>query len=57
MKEQNLKNKQSTQTAFRFSPKLMSGLKHFCIDQNVRYKDIVSTLLEQFLTEKGYFEK
>ncbi len=57
MKEHNLKRKQSIQTSFRFSPKLMAGLKHFCVDKNVRYKDVVSTLLEQFLTEKGYFKK
>ena len=57
MKEHNLKHKQSIQTAFRFSPKLMSGLKHFCIDQELKYKDVVSDLLEQFLNEKGYFKK
>lgn len=57
MIEQQIKHKQSIQTAFRFSPKLMAGLKHFCIDQELKYKDVVSDLLEQFLTDKGYFEK
>ena len=55
--ELNIKSKQSIQTAFRFEPKLMMGLKHFCIDQDLKYKDVVSDLLEQFLREKGYFEK
>lgn len=44
------------QTAFRLKIDLLNSLKHYCIDHDMKYVDVVSGLLHEFLAREGYIK-